>query len=224
MSMHVIAFTGAGFFMPIPGASTNSWAHAIASGLSRRASGSGRCNIGCAMVWWGARAEAHRERSARIAQGMRITGFGHCLRPAGADLGEDDLERRECSMNAKLFVILGSLNLFIGVALGAFGAHGLRARVPVEMLEIWHTAVEYQLVHALGLLALGLVLTHLVGAIGIAATAGWLMLAGIIIFSGSLYVLVLTGARWLGAVTPFGGVLFLLAWLLLAWGVWKGWR
>lgn len=127
-------------------------------------------------------------------------------------------------MNAKLFVILGSLNLFIGVALGAFGAHGLRARVPVEMLEIWHTAVEYQLVHALGLLALGLVLTHLVGAIGIAATAGWLMLAGIIIFSGSLYVLVLTGARWLGAVTPFGGVLFLLAWLLLIWGVWKGWR
>ena len=127
-------------------------------------------------------------------------------------------------MNAKLFVILGSLNLFIGVALGAFGAHGLRTRVPVEMLEIWHTAVEYQLVHALGLLAVGLVLTHLAGAVGIAATAGWLMLAGIIIFSGSLYVLVLTGARWLGAVTPFGGVLFLLAWLLLAWGVWKGWR
>lgn len=127
-------------------------------------------------------------------------------------------------MNAKLFVILGSLNLFIGVALGAFGAHGLRTRVPVEMLEVWHTAVEYQFVHALGLLAVGLVLPQLTGAAGIVAGAGWLMLAGIIIFSGSLYGLVLSEVRWLGAITPFGGVLFLLAWLLLIWGVWKGWR
>lgn len=127
-------------------------------------------------------------------------------------------------MNGKLFVILGSLNLFIGVALGAFGAHGLRTRVPVEMLEVWHTAVEYQFVHALGLLAVGLVLPQLTGAAGIVAGAGWLMLAGIIIFSGSLYGLVLSEVRWLGAITPFGGVLFLLAWLLLIWGVWKGWR
>lgn len=127
-------------------------------------------------------------------------------------------------MSAKLFVILGSVNLFIGVALGAFGAHGLRARVPLEMLEVWHTAVEYQFVHALGLLAVGLVLPQLAGAAGITAGAGWLMLAGIIIFSGSLYGLVLSEARWLGAVTPFGGVLFLLAWVLLIWGVWKGWR
>jgi uncharacterized membrane protein YgdD (TMEM256/DUF423 family) len=127
-------------------------------------------------------------------------------------------------MSAKLFVILGSVNLFVGVALGAFGAHGLRARVPVEMLEVWHTAVEYQFVHALGLLAVGLVLPQLAGAAGITAGAGWLMLAGIIIFSGSLYGLVLSEARWLGAITPFGGVLFLLAWVLLIWGVWKGWR
>lgn len=127
-------------------------------------------------------------------------------------------------MNAKLFVILGSLNLFVGVALGAFGAHGLRARVSAEMLEVWHTAVEYQLVHALGLIAVGLVLSHLTGAISVALGAGWLMLAGIILFSGSLYVLVLTETRWLGAVTPFGGVLFLLAWLAVIWAVWKGWH
>ncbi|HET8700303.1 MAG TPA: DUF423 domain-containing protein [Nitrococcus sp.] len=127
-------------------------------------------------------------------------------------------------MNAKLFVILGSVNLFVGVALGAFGAHGLRSRVPVEMLEVWHTAVEYQFVHALGLLAVGLVLPQLAGAVGTAAGAGWLMLAGIIIFSGSLYGLVLSEVRWLGAITPFGGVLFLLAWLLLIWSVWQGWR
>lgn len=126
-------------------------------------------------------------------------------------------------MPGKLFVILGSLNLFLGVALGAFGAHALRARVPSEMLTVWHTAVEYQFVHALGLLAVGLVLPRLT-ATGVVAGAGWLMLAGIVVFSGSLYGLVLTGARWLGAVTPFGGVLFLLAWLLLAWGVWKAWR
>lgn len=126
-------------------------------------------------------------------------------------------------MPGKLFVILGSVNLFLGVALGAFGAHALRARVPPEMLAVWHTAVEYQFVHALGLLAVGLVLPRLTAA-GVVAGAGWLMLAGIVVFSGSLYGLVLTGARWLGAVTPFGGALFLLAWLLLAWGVWKDWR
>ncbi|MDN5849120.1 MAG: DUF423 domain-containing protein [Nitrococcus sp.] len=126
-------------------------------------------------------------------------------------------------MPGKLFMILGSLNLFLGVALGAFGAHGLRARVAPEMLAVWHTAVEYQLVHALGMLAVGLVLPQLTATSGVAG-AGWLMLGGIVVFSGSLYGLVLTGARWLGAVTPFGGVLFLLAWLLLAWGVWRSWR
>ncbi len=126
-------------------------------------------------------------------------------------------------MHGKLFVILGGLNLFLGVALGAFGAHGLRARVPLEMLEVWHTGVEYQFVHALGLLAVGLVLPHLTAAVTVVAGAGWLMLIGIVFFSGSLYGLVLTEVRWLGAVTPFGGALFLLAWLLLVWGVWKGW-
>lgn len=127
-------------------------------------------------------------------------------------------------MSAKLFVFLGSMNLFVGVALGAFGAHGLRARVSPEMLDVWHTAVEYQFVHALGLLALGSLLPQLTGPTAAVSTAGWLMLAGIIIFSGSLYGLVLSGARWLGAVTPFGGVLFLLAWLMFAWGIWRGWR
>lgn len=127
-------------------------------------------------------------------------------------------------MHGKLFVILGSLGLFAGVALGAFGAHALRARVPAEMLQVWHTAVEYHLVHALGLLAVGLVLPRMTAAVVVAAGAGWLMLLGIALFSGSLYALVLTGARWLGAVTPLGGALFMLSWLLFAWGVWRGWR
>ena len=127
-------------------------------------------------------------------------------------------------MHGKLFVILGSLTLFVGVALGAFGAHALRARVPLEMLQVWHTAVEYHLVHALGLLAVGLVLPRMTAAVVVAAGAGWLMLLGIALFSGSLYAMILTGARWLGAITPLGGALFMLAWLLLAWGVWRGWR
>jgi len=109
---------------------------------------------------------------------------------------------------------IGAALAFLGVALGAFGAHALRARVSIDLLVIWKTAVEYQMYHALGLLVLG----ALELPPRIQTTVGALFLAGIALFSGSLYVLVLTDTRWLGAITPFGGVSFLVGWAVLAAG------
>jgi uncharacterized membrane protein YgdD (TMEM256/DUF423 family) len=116
----------------------------------------------------------------------------------------------------RLFVVLGSLSALIAVALGAFGAHGLRARVSPDMLVTFETGARYHMYHALGMLAVGWAATRWPGA----PLAGWLFLAGTVLFSGSLYVLVLTGQRWLGAVTPFGGVAFILGWAALARAVW----
>ena len=116
---------------------------------------------------------------------------------------------------AKLFVILGALAAALGVALGAFGAHALKARLSAEMLAVWQTAVQYHLWHALGLIAIGLLAQHL-PASGPVRLAGWLMLAGIALFSGSLYLLAVSGVRWLGAITPFGGACLIAAWLVLA--------
>ena len=98
------------------------------------------------------------------------------------------------------------------------GAHALRSRLPPELLAVFHTGVQYHFWHALGLLAIGLVLLHAPGSAPV-RWAGWLMLAGIVVFSGSLYVLSISGARWLGAITPLGGLSFIAAWALLAWGV-----
>jgi uncharacterized membrane protein YgdD (TMEM256/DUF423 family) len=103
--------------------------------------------------------------------------------------------------------VLGGL----GVALGAFGAHGLRTSLSAEALGWWQTGVQYQMWHALALVALGLA-----GRAGTRRPA-WLLGAGAAIFSGSLYLMALTGARWLGAVTPAGGLLMIGGWLLLAW-------
>lgn len=114
---------------------------------------------------------------------------------------------------AKLFLAAGGLAALVAVALGAFGAHALKARLSSEMLAVWHTAVEYHLFHALGLLAVGLVAFRLTEST-LLKWSGWLMLAGIVLFSGSLYALALTGVRWLGAVTPAGGTAFLAAWAL----------
>ncbi|MEV5116035.1 DUF423 domain-containing protein [Peribacillus frigoritolerans] len=113
----------------------------------------------------------------------------------------------------KLFVILGALNGFIAVALGAFGAHGLEGKIPDKYLETWQTAVQYQMFHAVGLLVLGL----LAGKIDspLINWSGWLMLIGIILFSGSLFVLSVTQIKVLGAITPLGGVSFLVAWVLM---------
>ena len=117
-------------------------------------------------------------------------------------------------MNERLLILAGAINMFIAVAAGAFGAHGLKKILSADMLAIWQTAVTYQIAHALGLLAIALLMPRLQS--GLSAWAGMLMLAGIVIFSGSLYALALTGIRVLGAITPIGGAAFLLAWGLLA--------
>jgi uncharacterized membrane protein YgdD (TMEM256/DUF423 family) len=118
------------------------------------------------------------------------------------------------------FFVAGAVLGGAGVALGAFGAHGLKARVSPEMLAVFETGVRYHLVHALALLAAGWAAERWPGPW--TAASGWLFLAGIAIFSGSLYALVLSGQRWLGAITPLGGVAFIAGWVALAVGAWKG--
>jgi uncharacterized membrane protein YgdD (TMEM256/DUF423 family) len=119
---------------------------------------------------------------------------------------------------AKLFIALGALTAALAVALGAFGAHALRAKLPPDLLAVYRTGVEYHFYHALGLVLVGLALQHLPES-GPLKAAGWTMLAGIVLFSGSLYVLATSGTRGFGAVTPFGGVAFIAAWALFAWAV-----
>ena len=115
---------------------------------------------------------------------------------------------------------LAALCMFVGVAAGAFGAHGLKGRIDAEMLGVWQTGVQYHLVHALGLFAVAwLRARH--PRTRLLPIAGWLMFAGIMLFSGSLYVLALTGIRWLGAITPLGGLAFLLAWAMTGWAAWR---
>lgn len=112
------------------------------------------------------------------------------------------------------FFLIGSLLGGLGVALGAFGAHALRARLDAARLEAFETGARYQMYHALALLAAGLASGRLPDG-GLLAAAGWLFLAGILLFSGSLYLLALTGRRKLGAITPLGGVAFLAGWACL---------
>ena len=114
---------------------------------------------------------------------------------------------------AKVFLILGGFNAALVVLLGAFGAHGLKARMTTEMLAVYQTGVHYHLFHALGLIALGLVATQISDSAYL-KWSGWLMLLGIILFSGSLYVLSVSGLHWLGMITPFGGISFIAAWIL----------
>ena len=120
----------------------------------------------------------------------------------------------------RLFFTLGSLSAFLGVALGAFAAHGLKSRLDAQLLVTFETGVRYHLIHALALLAVGWATTRWPGTFVYAS--GWLFVAGTVIFSGSLYMLGLTGVRWLGAITPIGGAAFLAGWLCLAWAAWKG--
>jgi uncharacterized membrane protein YgdD (TMEM256/DUF423 family) len=117
----------------------------------------------------------------------------------------------------RIFTLVAVLLGFVGVALGAFGAHALRAQLAPRDLEIFETAVRYQLVHAVALLGVAWAWTRWPGTGTV--LAGWLFTAGVVIFSGSLYVLVLSGQRGWGAVTPFGGVALLLGWLALGWAV-----
>ena len=120
---------------------------------------------------------------------------------------------------SRSFFFLGSLLGGLGVALGAFAAHALRQRLSPDMLEVFETSVRYQLVHALALLAVALASAH--WSHPALKAAGWCFAAGIALFSGSLYLLALSGVRWLGAVTPLGGVAFLAGWALLAWAALK---
>ncbi len=114
------------------------------------------------------------------------------------------------------YFALGSLSALIGVAAGAFGAHALKARLAPDLLIAFETGVRYQLVHSLALLAVAWAVVRWPGRA--TTSAGVLFLAGIVLFSGSLYGLALTGTRTLGIVTPFGGVAFIAGWACLAWG------
>ncbi|WP_242394547.1 DUF423 domain-containing protein [Anaeromyxobacter oryzisoli] len=113
----------------------------------------------------------------------------------------------------RLFFALGAISAGISVAAGAFGAHALKARLPADLLAVFETGARYEMYHALGLLAAGWAVSRAPGA---ASWAGWLFVAGTVLFSGSLYALALTGVRALGAVTPFGGVAFIAGWVALA--------
>lgn len=119
---------------------------------------------------------------------------------------------------AKLFVGLGSLLLGLAVGLGAFGAHGLKGKITPEMLEIYQTGVQYQFVHGLGLILIGLLSFAMPS--NLLNWAGWFLFGGIMIFSGSLYALTLTGITKWGAITPIGGVAFIVGWLLVVLAAW----
>ncbi|NGX16078.1 DUF423 domain-containing protein [Wenzhouxiangella sp. XN24] len=114
----------------------------------------------------------------------------------------------------KAYVILGALLGGLSVAAGAFGAHALRAQLEPRMLEVFETAARYQMFHALALFAVAWMIQQ-TGAVA-AHVAGWAFLAGIVLFSGSLYVMALTGVRGIGAITPIGGVAFMVGWAALA--------
>ena len=122
-------------------------------------------------------------------------------------------------MALRLFATLAALNLLVGVACGAFGAHALKATLTPDMLAVWKTGVEYQLIHGLGLFAVAWLFS--LGQARIFFIAGLLMQAGILLFSGSLYALAVSGVGKLGMITPLGGIAFLVAWALVAWGAWQ---
>lgn len=117
------------------------------------------------------------------------------------------------------FFVAGALFALVGVAAGAFGAHGLRSILPADLLDVFETGVRYQMYHSFALLIAAMLIPRTAGSL--AQVAAWLFVAGILIFSGSLYLLALTGVRWLGAITPLGGVAFLAGWSCLAVAAWR---
>ena len=120
----------------------------------------------------------------------------------------------------RAFFVMGAVLAALGVAAGAFGAHALRGRLTPELLAAFETGVRYHLIHALALLAAAWASTRWPGRV--TNIAGWLFLAGIVLFSGSLYALSVSGIRALHAITPLGGVAFIAGWMALAWAVWRG--
>ena len=123
-------------------------------------------------------------------------------------------------MNSRIALCSAALFLLAAVALGAFGAHALKAKLAPELMAAYQTAVQYHFWHALGLLAVGVLLLHRPES-GALIAAAWLLIAGLILFCGSLYALAVTGARVLVEVAPVGGVAFLVAWAALAWAAWR---
>ncbi|NYT59170.1 DUF423 domain-containing protein [Alcaligenaceae bacterium] len=117
-------------------------------------------------------------------------------------------------MTDRQLIIVAALTLLVGVGAGAFGAHGLKRMITPDMLSVWQTAVLYQLIHGLGMLVIAALGTRM--GTPLLSLSGSVMFAGILIFSGSLYTLVLTNTKWLGAITPIGGLAFLIAWAMVA--------
>lgn len=120
----------------------------------------------------------------------------------------------------RLFFALGAASAALAVAAGAFGAHGLRARLAPDLLAVFETGARYQMYHALGLLGAAWAVSRWPGPAPTAA--GWCFVAGTVLFSGSLYVLSTTGLRWLGAITPLGGLAFMVGWALLTFAAARG--
>ena len=120
----------------------------------------------------------------------------------------------------RFFFCIGALSACAGVAAGAFGAHGLQGRLSTEMLSVFETGVRYQMYHALALIATAWAQTKWPSRL--VTIGGWFFVFGIILFSGSLYVLSISGLKWLGAITPVGGLAFLAGWVSLAWAAWRG--
>jgi uncharacterized membrane protein YgdD (TMEM256/DUF423 family) len=114
----------------------------------------------------------------------------------------------------KTFLLIGAVAAFLAVTLGAFGAHGLRGRLTPEMLAVFQTGVQYHMYHALALMLVSGIMGRVTGRL--IQTAGWCFAAGIVLFSGSLYALATTGVTLLGAITPIGGIFFLIGWACLA--------
>lgn len=120
----------------------------------------------------------------------------------------------ELNITAKLFLLLGSANAMLAVIIGAFGAHALKARLDESLLKIYQTGNEYHFYHALGLILVGVIAMNIPASIWL-KVSGWSMFIGIILFCGSLYLLSIFNLRWMGMITPLGGLLFIIAWLSL---------
>lgn len=131
---------------------------------------------------------------------------------AGCDFGGSNIMDR-------MFMVLGALYAFIGVAAGAFGAHGLKPRLSAEMLAVFEVAVRYQMYHAFALIAAAWIQSKWPSSL--VTAGGWLFVVGTVLFSGSLYLMSVIGTRWLGAITPLGGLSFLAGWVCLAWAAWR---
>ncbi|KEO76182.1 DUF423 domain-containing protein [Paenibacillus polymyxa] len=121
----------------------------------------------------------------------------------------------------KVLLLLGCIVMFLAVALGAFGAHALKKRLSADMMSIFQTGIQYQIAHGLGLLLLGVLADSLEHS-SLIVTAGWVMLVGILLFSGSLYALSVSGVKKLGAITPIGGLAFLASWVIVIVAVVQG--